>query len=617
MKLNYDKKSKNPTYFGQISFRIGNKSTTKNLIRIGKHDELLKDHDDPLQYAMDFVKNWNEEQKKNNKMTVPVNIRFDTKLPRNNGVAVPPSKLYNVGYFFLQKIYQQLDISGFFKSVEADKKITFDSNLINRFLVISRILWPDSKLGMWEHKNQFYEQPSFEYQHILRMMDILANHFDDYLEYLYTQSDKVCKRDTSVLYYDCTNFYNEVEMEDEDIFDEVTGELIRPGLRKYGPSKEHRPNPIVQMGLFIDRNGIPLTMDINSGSTNEQTTAIPLEKKILKMVKEKDIIYCSDGGLGSSHIRLFNSMQGRNFIVTQSIKKLSNVLQQAVFNDYEYKLLSCNKPVTIKYMKEFDRTDTDNLALYNDTAYKVIPADTLVDIGLTEEKTCRNGNVKVVKSKAELKQNVIVTFSRKMMEYQRSVRNRQIERAKALLRKSDPDEIKKGPNDVRRFIRKQNKTKDTYVLDEDRIREEEKYDGYYAIATNLNWSVKEIMKVQSKRNDIENCFRVMKTDFDARPVYHRLEPRIKAHFLICYTALLIERLMEATLDKQGVHFTARQIIETLQAMNLAGQEGVYLQALYESSDLVDTLCKLYPDLPLDHQYYQPKALNKIIKKISS
>ena len=289
-------------------------------------------------------------------------------------------------------------------------------------------------------------------------MDLLEEHYDDYLAWLYQQSDNIVKRDPSVLYYDCTNFYFECEQADDECVDEVTGEVMT-GLRQYGVSKEHRPNPIVEMGLFMDSRGLPITMCLHPGNKSEQLTAIPLEKEVLKTIPDAKFIYCADAGLGSYNIRKFNSMGGRAFIVTQSIKKLSDTLKKAVFNDYCYKLLSDDTPVTIEDMKGFDRHNPDNLGLYNDSAYKVIRADQAIDLGLYEDVVLKNGRTVQRKAKGLLKQRIIITFSRKMMEYQRTVRNRQIERAKNLLSRKDPEEIRKGPNDVKRFMKRISKTK--------------------------------------------------------------------------------------------------------------------------------------------------------------
>ena len=313
-------------------------------------------------------------------------------------------------------------------------------------------------------------------------------------------------------------------------------------------------------------------------------------------------------------------MGGRAFIVTQSVKKLSDTLKKAVFNDYGYRLLSNDKPVSIEGMKTFDRHDEENLKLYNDSAYKVVEADRALDLGLYEEKTLKNGRTVQVRAKGLLKQRVIITFSRKMMEYQKAVRSRQVERAKRLLARNDPEEIKKGPNDVKRFMKRTAKTRSgeeagvTYILDEEKIAEEEKYDGYYAVATNLTDPAKDILAISSKRYQIEDCFRVMKTNFDGRPVNHRLRERIRAHFLICYTALLVYRLLEARLDDQGTHVTVDDLVTTLKNMNVANIHDVEYMALYNGSKALDALTQLTL-LPLDRLHYRPKELNAMIKKI--
>lgn len=262
----------------------------------------------------------------------------------------------NIGYFFLQYLMSGLRLKDFFKEKTDGRKLTFDCHTIHRFLVYSRIVELLSKYAMLDKLDFFYEKPDFSYQHILRFMDLLDEHYDDYLAWLYSQSDTIVKRDSSVLYYDCTNFYFECEQADDEIVDEVTGESIT-GLRQFGVSKEHRPNTIVEMGVFMDSRGIPITMCQHPGNTSEHLTAVPLEEEVLKMIPGSKFIYCADAGLGPYNIRKFNSMGSRAFIITQSIKKLSNTLKEAVFNDYDYKLLSDNTPVTIEEMKHFDRCD--------------------------------------------------------------------------------------------------------------------------------------------------------------------------------------------------------------------------------------------------------------------
>lgn len=618
MKVYYDKRAKDPIYYIQQGFRNGKKTTTKNIARVGKHSELLEITDDPLAYAREQAKKLNEELE-NNKVTMELTVDFSERI-KSSDTLVSASNQVNIGYFVLQKIYHDLRISEFFKDITSRSKVTFDPNQINRFMSYARILEPDSKLGTYDHLENYYEKPAFEYVHILRTMDMLEQHYDDYITHLFKYSQNVVPRDTSVCYFDCTNYYFETECEDDDYIDEVTGEYIK-GFRKYGPSKQHKPNPLVEMGLFMDSRGIPLTMCLTSGSDNEQTCAIPLEKKLTRMLDGKKFIYCADAGLGSLNIRKFNSMGGRAFIVTQSIKKLSDTLKKAVFNDYDYRLLSDNRRFSLEKMKQFDKYDPDNLQLYKDSIYKTVIADKAIDLGLYEEKALLNGKTKKVKSKAVVRQKLIITFSRKLMEYQRTIRNNQIDRAKHILATKDPETIKKGPHDSTRFIKRRSVSQSgdkvtlEYYIDQRVIEEEERYDGYYALATNLDDDAKTIIQINAKRHKIEDCFRVMKTNFSARPIHHRNKERIIAHFMICYTALLIYRLLEAKLDDYGTHFSVNNIIETLKNMGVLNTQDIYYQSTYNGSQVCTALNAVF-GLDLDRKYYLPKVLNKIIRDLT-
>ncbi len=631
IKLTISTSKSDKYYYAQMSVRKGKKVSSETVKVIGKHSELLQITNDPEAYARAEVEKLDEEYK-NKKAPLSYSVDFSKKVEPTEAL-VSKSTSKNIGYFFLQYIISALKLRKYFSDLTADSKIKYDSYQIFRTLTYDRILFPGSKLKTWRNRGKYYENPEFGYNDILRFMDILANDFDGFISYLFNASNQVVTRDLSVCFYDCTNFYFEIEQEDEEYIDTVTGEIIR-GLREYGFSKEHRPNPIVQMGLFMDSDGIPLSMCLHSGSTNEQLTAIPAEKKIVEMFKGKQFIYCADAGLGSYDIRKYNSFGNRAFIITQSIKKLSEQMQEAVFDNSDYKLLTNDQSVTIEFMKQFDRTDKENLYLYNDKAYKVIPADhSIVLNGFYDKKQYQNGNTKQVKAKATIPQSLIITFSRKQFEYQRAVRNRQIERAKKLLNDAkDPEEVKKGPNDVRRFIKRkkvkgqENLTvQDLYEINNERILEEEKYDGFYAIATNLevldsNLRVKKpevlhVLSIMANRNVIEYDFRIMKTDFSARPVNHRLPPRILAHFMICYGALLIHRLMEKLLDDSNPeHFTVSDLTETIRNINVAPVDSKFHTALYTGSKILTALQKL-TGIELDMQHYRPKDLDIIIKKL--
>ena len=613
MKLYYDKRLKDPTYYIQQGFRNGKKTTTKNIKRLGKHSELLLITDNPLEYAKNEVKKMNEEYRSGRSEFI-VTMDFNERIPSTDSPCSNSTSL-NIGYLYLKDIYAKLNLSDFFKSVSSDRKITYDCNKICQLLTYARILDPASKYGTYDKLDTYYEKPQVEYQHMIRFLDILDRNSDKYLKHLFDNSENIVKRDTSVMYYDCTNYFFETEKPDEEIVDEVTGEIIL-GLRQFGISKENKTSPIVEMGLIMDSRGIPISMCIHPGNTNEQLTAVPLEKEVIKMTGNKKFIYCADAGLGSYNIRKFNDMGGRAYIVTQSVKKLGQEIKDIVFNDSNYRLLSNDDAITLKEMRTFDKKDANNLSLYNDFAYKVIPANTAMDTGLYEEKVYKNGRTKKVKAKGTLHQYIIVTFSRKMMEYQRTIRERQLERAKKLLRLKDPEKIKKGPNDIRRFLKNTSSDTANYVLDMDKIHEEEKYDGFYAVATNLDDSAKDILAVAQNRYKIEDCFRIMKTNFDARPVFLRKPERIRAHFLICYTALLIYRLMECKLDDNLTHVTTSNLIKTLRNMNVVNMDDMYYKSIYSGSQALDALERCF-ELQLNRKYYRPSDLNKIVKNFQN
>lgn len=612
MKLYYDKRLKDPTYYIQQGFRNGKKTTTKNIKRLGKHSELLLITDNPLEYAKNEVKKMNEEYRSGRSEFI-VTMDFNERIPSTDSPCSNSTSL-NIGYLYLKDIYAKLNLSDFFKSVSSDRKITYDCNKICQFLTYARILDPASKYGTYDKLDTYYEKPQVEYQHMIRFLDILDRNSDKYLKHLFDNSENIVKRDTSVMYYDCTNYFFETEKPDEEIVDEVTGEIIL-GLRQFGISKENKTSPIVEMGLIMDSRGIPISMCIHPGNTNEQLTAVPLEKEVIKMTGNKKFIYCADAGLGSYNIRKFNDMGGRAYIVTQSVKKLGQEIKDIVFNDSNYRLLSNDDAITLKEMRTFNKKGANNLSLYNDFAYKVIPTNTAMDTGLYEEKVYKNGRTKKVTAKGTLHQFIIVTFSRKMMEYQRTIRERQLERAKKLLRLKDPEKIKKGPNDIRRFLKNTSSDTANYVLDMDKIHEEEKYDGFYAVATNLDDSAKDILAVAQNRYKIEDCFRIMNTNFDTRPVFLRKPERIRAHFLICYTALLIYRLMECKLDDNLTHVTTSNLIKTLRNMNVVNMDDMYYKSIYSGSQTLDALERCF-ELQLNRKYYRPSDLNKIVKKYS-
>ena len=352
LKLYYDKRLKDPTYYVQQGIRNGNKTTTKNVKRIGKHSELLKITDNPLEYAKEEIKKMNEAYGKGT-LSLNYSINFNEKVTDTENT-ISASTYQNIGYFYLKKIYNQLALPQFFNEVAKNKKITFDCNAINEFLTYSRILSPQSKAGTFDKLETYYKPADFSLHHIFRFMDILAENYDNYIEHLYHKSNHVVPRNSKIMYYDCSNYYFEINQADDVYTDEVTGETIY-GLRQFGFSKQHQPRPLVSMGLIMDSNGIPVTMCIYPGNANEQTTAIPMEKQLQKIINHDQFIYCADAGLASYHIRQFNSMGGKRFIVTQSIKKLPAEDREWALNTKGFKRLSDDSPVDITQLSEDDK----------------------------------------------------------------------------------------------------------------------------------------------------------------------------------------------------------------------------------------------------------------------
>lgn len=616
-------------YYAQYTFRDAKGVHSKTVKNIGKHTELLKITPDPLSYAKQEVRKLDEEYK-NQRVTETVTIDYATQLPASD-LAASRSTALNIGYFYLQYVIGHLKLKKYCNEMLSDTKVEYNAYDIHRALLYSFIIRPGSKKNNWENLGNFFGTFDFEYHDILRYLDRLAEHFDSYIEYLFDKSNLLVHRNTDVCYYDCTNFFFEIEKEDPDYIDEVTGEVIT-GLRKYGVSKEHRPNPIVEMGLFMDGDGIPISMCLHSGNKNEQTTAIPAEKKIIQMFDGRPFIYCSDGGLGSYHIRRFNSFSSRQFIVTQSIRKCSSVMQSAVFDNTDYRIVSNDTPVTIDFLKTFDRFDVRNRFYYDNLAYKVIVADVQLDVSQWyESDPDKSRHSRGKKTKETLKQYMLVTFSRKTFEYQRYIRNNQIMRARQMLNNAkDPEEIKKGPNDIRRFIklkqkRAQNlKVTDIYEINQELIESEEKYDGFYALATNIpllnqdgsirKEEVNRVLTISKNRNEIEAGFRVMKTNFSGRPVFLQTHDHIKAHFLLCFSALVVYKILEKLLDTNGTHYTVENVLQTIRNAEIVPVEDKFYVSSFTKSGTLDALAKA-TKIVLDKQYYRKVDLERVVKKI--
>ena len=494
----------------------------------------------------------------------------------SKAAAIPMNELrsFNVGYLFLQKLCTQLRLDKTCRTIKSRHKFKYDLNAILTDLVYARILSPASKLASYEYCQSLLEPPKYSLQDVYRSLSVIAGESGFIQSELYKNSNFIHPRNNRILYYDCTNYYFEIEEEDD--------------FRRYGKSKENRPNPIVTMGLFMDADGIPLAFDIFPGNQNEQTTLKPLESKILQDFNCSEFIYCSDSGLGSSGNRRFNSLGNRAYIITHSLKKMKKEDREIALDPTQFRRIGSDQFIDIRTLDESDEE------VYNTIYYKEVPVVT-----------------------GDMDETLIVTYSPKYKVYQRKVRARQIERAERMITAPGRKRKGKNQNDPMRFVKKTSVTTDgeiaekqVYELDEEQIQKEELYDGFYAVITNLEGDISEIIRINRQRWEIEENFRIMKTEFEARPVYVRREDRIKAHFMTCYISLLLYRLLEKEL---GNIYTADQILETLRSMQmtLLNTASGYIPS-YTRTELTDALHKTF-DFRTDYEFITKADMRTLIK----
>lgn len=550
MKLVKGGTKNSPTYYVQKTVRIGNKVTTKPVERLGSLDELKAraGDQDPIEWAKDYVKKLTLKEKEDQQS---VTIKYSSHKPIKKGV----QRSCNIGYLFLQDIYYSLGLDKICNTLSEKHKFQYDLNSILSMLVYSRVIYPNSKRSTLEKAKCFLESPKCALHQVYRSLEILAKENDYIQSQLYNNSTAVFERSSEVLYYDCTNYYFEIEEEDD--------------FRKYGHSKEHRPNPIVQMGLFMDANGIPLTFSLFNGNESEQPSLKPLEQKVIKDFDTANFVVCTDSGLSSAANRKFNSIQGRHFVTTQSIKKLKGFLQEFCLGDDGWRLPEGDHCYPDDKKKTFNLSEIDETKYRDKVFYK--------DRWINEDG---------------LEQHLIVTYSIKYRDYQRTIREKQIERAK-IIADSPGSANRNRANDPNRFVNVTHCTDEGETaqnsfmsIDQERIDYEAKYDGFYAVCTNLECDARQIIKINKKRWEIEECFRIMKTEFKARPVFLSRKDRITAHFITCFVALIIYRLLERKLEEK---YTCTEIIKTLKSMDMLVEEGYGYIPTYTRTDLTDSL----------------------------
>lgn len=565
MRLGYSKSKNSIYYYVQKTIYVNGKNKSIIVKRFGSEKYICKT------YGVTDAKAWaKEEVRKMNEAEKEETPSFDISLSSGIDLELNEQHCFNGGYLFLQQIYHELGLDKICIAIKAKHGFNYNLNSILSRLIYTRILFPASKLSSYKDSKCFIEQPDFDLHQIYRALSVLASESEYIQSRLFKNSMQISKRKTEVIYYDCTNFYFEIEESEDD--------------KQYGVSKENRPLPIVEMGLFMDREGIPLAFCINPGNRNEQQSLIPLEKTLMEKFDVSQFIVCTDAGLSSASNRVFNNYSKndgtRDFITTQSVKKLKKSYKEWALSDNGWYLYGENS------RKSYCLSSLDEDADYNKIFYKK-----------RWIKESVNVTIDGVTKKVELEQQLIVTYSIKYRNYLRSVRTNQIERALKAVESGSKVMEKKKQNDPRRFIKADHSTKEgeiadktVYYIDEKTIEKEEMFDGFYAVCTSLDDDPELIVKVNQRRWEIEECFRIMKSEFQARPVYLKRKERIIAHFITCFIALIVYRYLEKKLDNR---YTCTELIDTLKEMNFIKYEGKGYQPTYTRTELTDSLHKAY------------------------
>ena len=565
-------KSPNATsYYVIRDYGKGKNRTSKIVEKLGTEKELRErlGEADPIVWAKAYIAELNRKEKEG---TEPVVIaKYTPSRQLEKGVR----QSYCGGYLFLQCLYYELGLHRICEEITRHYKTEYDLSAILSTLLYTRILFPGSKRSSHEISRRFIQEPKFELHQAYRALDLLSRESDLIQSQLYKNSLKLSKRNTGVLYYDCTNYFFEIEEES--------------GSRQYGISKEHRPNPIVQMGMFMDGDGIPLAFSINKGNTNEQLTLKPLEKKILSDFELSRFVVCTDAGLGGTANREFNNRGERAFIVTQSLKLLKGPLREWALEPKGWHLPG--------EQHTFKLDDIDEDKHRKSIFYK----EQWVDI-------------------KGLKQRMLVSYSIKYRDYQRRIRENQINRALQAIRAGQGKLSHTNQNDYKRFITQTHCTQDgevagstSYGLNEEAIRKETMYDGFYAVCTSLSDDASSIIQINKRRREIEECFRIMKSEFKARPVYLSRDERIQAHFMTCFLSLILYRAMEKRLDE---HFCCEDIIGQLKEMNFQYIKGSGYVPCYTRTDFTDALHDAF-GFRTDFEIVTQKQMKSIMKFTSS
>lgn len=570
MRLTISKSKNAEQLYITKSIRVSkDKTTSKIVAKLGTMASLLPEHDNDREKVIAWAKG---EAKKMTEAEELGTMSLEVAFNETQRLEMNRQYTFNIGYLFPEKIYKELALDKICNGISNQHKISYPLSDVLKMLITTRLIAPASKLSSYEYASNFLQNPKFDLQHVYRSLDLLSMHSDEIQAAVYENSQHLIDRNKDVLFYDCTNYFFEIEE--------------GRGNAQYGKSKEHRPNPIVQMGLFLDGDGFPLCFSMFPGNKNEQPTLKPLEKKIIKDFNLSEFIVCTDAGLASTENRKFNAISGRSYIVTQSLKTLKGFLQEWALEPDGWKI---NDSDEIYNINEIDQKAHKNSIFYK------------------ERWINENG----------LEQRLIVSYSIKERDYQKHIREKQITRAEKIVADGFK-EATRNQNSPKRFVSEKRTTEDGEIadkkilsLDFDKITSEEKFDGFYAVCTTLEKDIKEIVHINKMRWQIEAAFRTMKSEFKARPVYLRNDDRINAHFLTCFLSLLILKIIE---KKTFNKYSQEQLLHTLREMSVYRLRDIGYLSAYTRTEITDSLHDAF-GFRTDNEFISDKTMKKILKVI--
>ena len=576
-------------------------STKKNMFRLGTLDEIRRREgvSDAWQWAQEELARRNEEERIGRQK---LKIELSPSKRINTGECVK----YSGGDLMLIPFYNALGLPQICREIQTDTRTEYSLNEILESLVVSRILYPCSKKGAYEFNKKRIRPTSFGLEDIYRALSLLSSHIDDIQARVWSNSQKITDRNTRIIYYDCTNYYFEIEDNDKDFVDKQTGEYI-PGLRKRGKSKENRPNPIVQMGMLMDGDGIPLSFIIFPGNESEQPSLQKIEEMVANKFGLNEFIISTDAGLGSENNRRYNMTEGREYITVQSLPSLPKADQDMALAPEGWRIAfrdSALPPIDPfnPERKIFNLSEIDLDAERHTRFYKEIIVDKCMD---GDKSTARQ-------------ERVIVTYSHDFALYLRHKREERISSAQKIVNRRQT-KSRQSQQDPRRYVATEYITKEgikatnvKMALDQKAITADQRFDGFYAYGTSLDDDAADVLRARSFHHEIEHLFRTTKTFLEARPVHLQRQDRIRSHFLICFLAMVIIKILQKKLHMPEL--TIDQLILTLRSIEFDYFKSIGYRPLFERNEITDRLQQI-AGITIDTEIVETKRMNKLYRNI--